>query len=82
MVRPTSTDCEEHRYDDGQTDAARTWLTWRPHHGADDRMRAQRAVSSMARVDPFTQHGRIQSCSLSLVNVRELAIAGKSIQPG
>ena len=25
--RHSSTDCEEHRYDDGQTDAARTWLT-------------------------------------------------------
>src|SRR5206468_3225404 len=37
-------------YDDGQTDAARTWLTWRPQHVADERMRAQRAVPSMARV--------------------------------
>ena len=35
---------------DGQTDAARTWLTWRPHHEADQRMRAQRAVFSKARV--------------------------------
>jgi transposase len=33
----------------GQTHAACTWLTWRPHHEADVRMRAQRAVSSMAR---------------------------------
>jgi hypothetical protein len=42
------------RYDDGQTHAACTWLTWRPHHEADERMRAQRAVSSMARarIDP------------------------------
>ena len=44
------TDCQEPRYDDGHTDAARTWLTCRPDHEAADRLRAQRAVSSMARV--------------------------------
>ena len=36
--------------DDGQTDAARTWLTLWPHHEAAERMRAQCAVPSVAQV--------------------------------
>jgi len=75
-------DCEERSsYDDGQIDAARTWLTWRPQLEADDRMRAQRAVPSMARVQtdhPTRPDTELQSDPSS--TPANLAFPGKSIQ--
>src|SRR4030095_448187 len=71
----------EQRYDDGKTDAACTWLTMRPHDEADERMRAQRAVSSMARVridHPTRPDTELQSDPSSPQPT--LAFPGRSIQ--